>query len=103
MEAAMRFKKYTYYLLFFIAYIGALVIEKPAFTGNSVKDCFTYMLTLITHFSIFTLMILANNAFIIPNLLEKKRFGRYVSGLFILISSYTFLMSRYNPFIHGVL
>jgi two-component system, LytTR family, sensor kinase len=100
---AMRFKKSTYYLLFFIAYIGALVIEKPAFTGNSVMDCFTYMLTIIAHFSIFTLMIIANNAFVIPNLLIKKRFTYYVSGLFILISLYTFFMSRYNQFIHGVL
>ncbi len=27
---AMFFKKYTNYLLFFLAYIGALIIEKPA-------------------------------------------------------------------------
>lgn len=99
----MRFKKYTYYLLFFIAYIGALAIEKPIYSGNSVMDCFTYMITLIVHFSIFAFMILANNAFVIPNLLERKRFSLYVSSLLILISVYTFLMSRYNQFIHGVL
>lgn len=99
----MGFKRYTYYLLFFVAYIGALIIEKPAYTGVSVKDCFTYLLTLLTHFSIFTLMIVANNAFVIPNLLQRKRFSLYVSGLLILISLYTFFMSRYNQFIHTVL
>src|ERR1022692_382695 len=99
----MFFKKHIYYILFFIAYIGALVIEQPTYSGNTVQDCFTYLLTIIAHFSIFTLMILANNAFVIPNLLEKKRFSFYVSGLLILITVYTFFMSRYNQFIHGVL
>jgi two-component system, LytTR family, sensor kinase len=99
----MRFNKYTYYLLFLIAYVGALVIEKPTYSGNSVQECFTYMLTLIVHFSIFGFMILANNAFVIPNLLERRRFSLYVSGLLILISLYTFFMSRYNQFIHNVL
>jgi len=99
----MRFKKYTYYLLFLIGYIGALIIEKPAYTGNSIKDCLTYTLTIIVHFSIFTLLIVANNAFVKPNLLERKRFGLYVTGLLILISLYTFFMGRYNQFIHAVL
>jgi two-component system LytT family sensor kinase len=103
MGKSMHIKKYIYYLLFFIGYIGALVIEKPTYTGNSVKDCFTYMLTLIVHFSIFTIVIIANNAFIKPNLLEKKRFGVYVSGLLLLILLYTFCMSRYNQFIHTAL
>jgi sensor histidine kinase YesM len=86
-----------------IGYIGALIIEKPAYTGISVNDCFTYMLTLMTHFSIFALLIAANNAFIKPNLLERKRFGLYVSSLLVLIFLYCFFMGRYNQFIHTVL
>jgi two-component system LytT family sensor kinase len=99
----MRSKKYIYYLLFLIAYVGALIIEKPVFTGSTVVECFTYMLTLIVHFSIFALMIWANNAFVIPHLLDKKRFSLYVISLLILISMYTFFMCRYNQFIHAVL
>jgi len=102
-EQPMRYKKHTYYLLFFIGYIGALIIEKPSYTGNSIKDCLTYTLTILVHFSIFTLLIIANNAFVKPNLLERKRFGLYVSGLLILISLYTFFMGHYNQFIHSVL
>jgi two-component system, LytTR family, sensor kinase len=99
----MRFKKSTYYLLFFVAYIGALVIEKPTYSGNSVQDCFSYLFTLLVHFSIFTLMIWTNNVFVIPRLLEKKRFGLYISSLIILILLYTFFMSRYNYFIRSAL
>jgi two-component system, LytTR family, sensor kinase len=100
--ALMRFKKYTYYLLFFIAYIGALIIEKPTYTGTTVKDCFTYMFTILIHFTVFTCLILANRAFVIRGLLEKKRFGLYIFGLLVLILLYTFFMSRYNHFIRSV-
>ncbi|PSL49997.1 histidine kinase [Chitinophaga niastensis] len=99
----MFLKKRTAYLLFFIAYIGALTIEKPIYSGDTVISCFSYLFTVIIHFSLFALMILANNSLLIPYLLEKKHFGRYASGLIVLISLYTFLTSRYNRFIHDVL
>ncbi|MDB5123296.1 MAG: hypothetical protein JWP94_1425 [Mucilaginibacter sp.] len=99
----MYLKRYTYYLLFFAAYIGALVIEKPAYSVNTVQACFSYLLTVIVHFSLFSLMILANSSILIPFLLEKKRFGLYFAGLICLILSYTFLIGRYNPFIHDIL
>jgi two-component system LytT family sensor kinase len=99
----MFFKRYTNYLLFFLAYIGALVIEKPTYSVNTVQACFSYIFTVLVHFCVFGSMIWANNAFVIPYLLEKKRFGLYVACLIILISLYTFFTSRYNQFIHGVL
>ena len=99
----MFLKRYTYYLLFFVAYIGALIIEKPIYSVDSVKDCFSYLFTVLVHFSLFTLMIVTNRSFLIPYLLEKKRFGLYVVGLFALILSYTLLITRYNRFIHIVL
>jgi len=100
---AMVMKRYTYYLLFFAAYIGALVIEKPVYSVNTVQACFSYMFTVIVHFSIFTLMIVANSRFLIPYLLEKKRFGAYVISLIGLILLYTIFTGHYNLFIHGVL
>jgi two-component system, LytTR family, sensor kinase len=99
----MLITKRTAYLLFFLAYIGALAIEKPTYSVNTVQACFSYMLTIIVHFSVFASMILANNAFVVPYLLEKKRFGSYVAGLIILILLYTIFTSHYNQFIHGVL
>jgi len=99
----MFLKKSTYYLLFFVAYIGALVIEKPVYSVNTVQACFSYMFTVIVHFSIFTLMIVVNNSFLIPFLLEKKRFSVYVTGLFGLVLGYTIFVGHYNHFIHGVL
>ncbi|MDB4920069.1 sensor histidine kinase [Mucilaginibacter sp.] len=99
----MFFKKYTNYILFFLAYIGALVIEKPTYSVDSVQACFSYLFTVIVHFSVFAFLIWANNAFIISYLLEKKLFSWYVAGLIVLVSLYTFFTSNYNQFIHGVL
>jgi two-component system LytT family sensor kinase len=99
----MFLKKSTYYLLFIVAYIGALIIEKPAYEVNTVQACFSYLLTVIVHFSIFFFLIYANNAFVIPDLLEKKQFGLYVSALIGLILLYAVLLGHYNRFLHGVL
>jgi len=98
----MFIKKRTSYLLFFLAYIGALVIEKPTYSVNTVQACFSYMFTVMMHFSIFALMITANNRLLIPYLLEKKRFGGYVTGLIGLVLLYTFFTGHYNSFIHRV-
>lgn len=100
---AMFLKKYTAYLLFFIAYIGALIIEMPVYSGDTVKSCFSYLLTVIIHFCIFALMIWANNALLIPYLLEKKLFGWYAAALIGLIWLYTILISHFNRFIHLII
>jgi two-component system LytT family sensor kinase len=99
----MFLKKNTYYLLFFIAYIGALVIEKPTYSVNTVIACFSYLFTVLVHFSLFALMILANSKLLIPYLLAKKRFSVYVASLIGLVLLYTVLAGHYNQFIHGVL
>ncbi len=99
----MTLKRYTYYLLFFAAYIGALVIEKPVYSGKTVQDCFSYLLTVIVHFGIFTLMLAASNSLLIPYLLARNRFGLYFTGLIVVVLSYTILIAHYNGFIHGTL
>jgi two-component system LytT family sensor kinase len=96
-------KKYTAYLLFGAAYIGALVVEKPVYTGETVMDCFSYLATILTHLSIFTLLISANSFFLIPNLLEKKFFGAYALALIALVIFYAASMNHYNRFIHETL
>ncbi|MDF2434236.1 MAG: two-component system, LytTR family, sensor kinase [Mucilaginibacter sp.] len=98
----MLSRKYTF-LLFFIAYIGALIIEKPVYPGDGIAGCISYLLTIFIHFSLFAFLILANNLLLIPYLLERKRFGLYAAGLIVLIFLYTFFTGRYNQFIHGVL
>jgi len=96
----MFFKRYTNYLLFFLAYIGALIIEKPAYSVNTVQACLSYIVTVIVHFFVFWCMIWANNAFVIPNLLEKRRFGSYVTVLIGVVLLYTVMMGHYNHFLH---
>ena len=93
-------KKYTAYLLFCAAYIGALVVEKPVYTGVTVLDCFSYLATVFTHLFLFGLLILSNSSFLIPNLLEKKYFGAYAVALIGLIILYATSMNQYNSFIH---
>ncbi|MEO7991874.1 MAG: histidine kinase [Chryseolinea sp.] len=95
-------KRRTAYLLFCAAYIGALIFEKPVYPSDnvSVLECFSYLGTIFTHLFLFALLIVANNSFLIPNLLEKKFFGAYASALIGLIFLYTFCMGHYNGFIH---
>ncbi len=95
-------KKYTAYLLFLAAYIGALVVEKPVYTGVTVLDCFSYLATIFTHLSIFGLLILANSYLLIPNLLEKKFFGAYAFALIGLIFLYATSMNHYNRVLHEI-
>lgn len=99
----MFIRKRTSYLLFFLAYIGSLVIEKPTYSVNTVQACLSYLVTILVHFSIFACMIWANNAFVIPYLLEKKLFSWYVAGLIGVVLLYTIFTSHYNLFIHNVL
>jgi len=96
-------KKRTAYLLFCAAYIGALVVEKPIYPGGGVLDCFSYLGTIFTHLFLFGLLILINNSFLIPNLLEKKFFGAYASALIGLIFLYAAAMNHYNSFLHETL
>lgn len=93
-------KKRTSYLLFCAAYVGALVVEKPIYTGGTVLDCFSYLATVLTHLCLFGVLILANNSFLIPNLLEKKFFGAYAAALIGLILLYATSMNHYNSFLH---
>jgi two-component system, LytTR family, sensor kinase len=96
----MLTKKRTAYLLFCAAYIGALVVEKPVYNGETVLDCFSYLGTIFTHLFLFGALILINNSFLIPSLLEKKFFGAYTLALVGLIFLYTFSMIHYNSFLH---
>ena len=99
----MFFLRYKFHFLFFLAYIGALVIEKPVFSGNSVADCFSYMFTVFVHFSLFAGLILTNKALLIPFLLDKKRFSLYVAGLISLVLIYTYFAAHYNYLLHHTL
>ena len=99
----MFFKRSRFYLLFLLAYVGALVVEKPVYSVNTVIACFSYMFTVMVHFSLFLLLIVANRSLLIPYLLEKKRFGVYITSLIGLVLGYTVCAGHYNHFIHDVL
>src|SRR6186713_1838808 len=94
-------KKRTAILLFCAAYIGALVVEKPVYTGETVLSCFSYLGTLFTHLFLFGSLIFINNSFLIPNLIDKKFFGAYAFALIGLIFLYATSMNHYNSFLHG--
>ena len=53
----MHLKKRTAYLLFFIGYVGALLIEKPIYSDDTIMGCFSYLFTVIIHFTLFSLML----------------------------------------------
>ena len=99
----MLVKQYTYTLLFGLAYVGALLIEKPVYSGGSVVACFSYLFTLLAHFALFALLILTNRRVLIPFLLEKQPFGWYLLSLIGLLILYTVSINHYKAYIHGVL
>ena len=101
MGNAMIKKKYIY-LLFCIAYIGALAIEKPVYpyAQMTVQACFSYLLTVFVHFILFLSMIKVNSGLLIPNLLAKKRFSLYIIGLGSLVFLYSVFAGHYNNFLH---
>lgn len=96
----MFVKKRAAYLLFFAAYIGALVVEKPVYMGETIISCISYLGTICGHFILFTLLILTNKSLLIPNLLDKRFLGAYAAALIGLIFLYTTAMSNYNSFLH---
>ncbi len=96
-------KRRTAFLLFLAAYIGALVVEKPVYTGETVMSCFSYLGTLFTHLFIFTGLVLTNRSILIPNLLDKKFFSTYAFALIGLIFLYATSMNHYNSFLHVTL
>ncbi len=93
-------KKRTSYLLLAAAYIGALVVEKPVYDGETVFACFSYLGTLFTHLMLFGLLIFANRSFLIPTLLDKSFFSAYAFALIGLILLYATSMNHYNAFLH---
>jgi two-component system LytT family sensor kinase len=97
----MLLKRYTFYFLFSLAYIGFLVLEKPYFSVND--SWLSYLPTFIVHFSLMVFMVVVNNRFLIPCLLEKKRFGWYVVSLLFLVALFTWLRSSYHRYIYEVL
>lgn len=94
-------KKYTY-LLFFIAYIGAVAIAKPGYpyASMTVRECFSYLLTVMVHFTLFALMMTTNNRVLIPYLLDKRRFSFYFLAWGGLVFLYALLAVHYNGFMH---
>ncbi len=94
-------KKYIY-LLFFIAYIGAVAITKPGYpyAVMTVRACFSYLLTVIVQFVLFALTMMTNNKVLIPYLLDKRRFGFYFLAWGGLGFLYALLAIRYNDFMH---
>jgi sensor histidine kinase YesM len=102
-ENPMFAKKRTAYLLFTAAYIGALVVEKPVYTGETVLSCFSYLGTLFSHLFIFGALVFTNRSILIPNLLDKKLFSAYAFALIGLILLYATSMNHYNGLLHGTI
>jgi len=97
----MFLKRYIFYILFLIAYAGALILEKPGYSVNG--SWLSYLPTFFVHFFLVVFVILVNNEFLLSRLLEKRRYVFYVVGVIILITFYTFIAGWYNQYIHRIL
>jgi len=94
-------KRNIFYVLFSLAYIGFLILEKPWFSVEG--RWLSYLPTFLVHFSLMLFVVLINNKFLIPNFFENKKFALYVFGVCILITVFTFTTSWYNLYINSIL
>src|ERR1700727_753571 len=94
----MRFRRYIFYLLFSLAYIGFLMLEKPYFSVHG--SWLSYLPTFVVHFSLMVFVIMVNNNLLVPHLLEKKRIVWYILSLVALVAVFTFVRSWYHSYIY---
>ncbi len=97
----MFLKRYIFYILFLIAYAGALILEKPGYSVNG--SWLSYLPTFFVHFFLLVFVILVNNEFLLSRLLKKKRYAFYIVGVIILIALYAFIAGWYNQYIQRIL
>lgn len=83
--------KYIFHLLFWIMYAVFTILETQ---GYIVKKGLLFELApLAIFFSLMATLMTINNNFLIPNLLEKRKYFLYLAGLAICVVGYTWLRS----------
>src|SRR5579872_1580302 len=97
----MFLRRYVFYVLFSMAYIGFLILEKPYFSVRG--SWLSYLPTFVVHFSLMVFIILVNNKFLIPIFLEKKSFAWYLVSVILLLAIFTLVRSWYHAYIILVL
>lgn len=91
------------YLLFLIGCVGALLIERPVYNGDTVLTCFTWLATVFCLLLLFYLQIIANTKLLIPWLLDRQLFSFYTAGLFASTWVYASLLRHYNDILHNTI
>lgn len=94
-------RKYIFHLLFTLAYIGFLLLEKQWFSKNA--SWLSYLPTFIVHLSLMALVIYGNILVLIPFLLQRKRIVLYIIGIIVLIAAHTLLRSIYHRYIFNII
>ena len=97
----MLIKRYIYYILFLLAYTGALILQKPDYSVNG--SWLSYLPTFLVHFFLLILVIVIHNVVLVPRLLEKKRLILYIVGVAALIVLYGVIAGWYNQYIRSFL
>jgi len=91
------------YLLFFIGCVGALLIERPVYNGDTVLTCFTWLATVFCLLLLFYLQIIANTKLLIPWFLDRQLFSFYTAGIFASTWLYASLLQHYNEILHNTI
>ncbi|MDQ2721591.1 MAG: histidine kinase [Bacteroidota bacterium] len=97
----MLIKRYIFYILFLLAYTGALILQKPDYSVNG--SWLSYLPTFLVHFFLLILVIILHNAVLVPRLLEKKHRILYIVGVAVLIVLYAVIAGWYNKYIRSFL
>lgn len=86
--------KYIFHLLFTLAYLGFLLLERPWVTKDG--DWLEFLPTLLTHLALMAMVVYTNTLLLIPFLFEKKRYVLYVICAILLVLLHTLLRSMYR-------
>jgi two-component system LytT family sensor kinase len=93
--------RYRFYILFSLAYIGFLILEKPYFSING--SWLSFLPTFLVHLLLMMFIVLVNTTLLIPFLLQKKKIVTYIISIIFNIILFTFLRSWYHTYIFEVL
>lgn len=89
-------RRYVFHLLYILAYIGFLVLDKQWYSRNN--DWASYLPTFCIHLSLMMLLVYLNTFVLIPYLEKTKKLLVYIVCLLLLIGAYTFLKVSYDRY-----
>lgn len=86
--------KYTYHLLFTIAYIILLIPSRKLYVGHD--DWQTFLPIFSVHIFLMLMMVAVNTSILMPRLARTQRTAEYIFFIILLIAAYVLIKGIYD-------